>query len=184
MYNVHNYAMSSAELHRAQRIDIARVFVGGLLRHVQPNFRRPAGASQTTEMEHFIRERNSGGKIHGEKTRGDHRSPIVDQEPIPPDLGQNGLRLWTRVQSEYRVSDVGGVELLTQACRALDRAEKCRIQIDAEGETIMTKGGLRDHPLLKHELHARSFVARTLSRLGIDSEPVRSRPGRPGMWSG
>jgi hypothetical protein len=111
-------------------------------------------------------------------------SPVVDQEPIPPDLGPNGTRLWTRVQSEYRVSDCGGVELLTQACRALDRAERCRAQIDSEGETIMGRGGLRDHPLLRHELAARAFVARTLTRLGIDSEPVRSRPGRPPMWSG
>ena len=84
--------------------------------------------------------------------------PVVDQEPIPPDLGPNGTRLWTRVQNEYRVCDVGGVELLTQACRALDRAERCRKQIDEEGETIVTKGGLRDHPLLKHELAARAFV--------------------------
>jgi hypothetical protein len=111
-------------------------------------------------------------------------SSVVDQEPTPTDLGPDGTRLWDRVQREYRVNDCGGVELLTQACRALDRAERCRAQIDTEGETIMTKGGLRDHPLLRHELAARAFVARTLSRLGIDSEPVRTRPGRPTMWSG
>jgi hypothetical protein len=109
-------------------------------------------------------------------------SPVVDEEPTPSDLGAKGTRLWVRVQSEYRVVDCGGVELLTQACRALDRAERCRAQIDEEGETIATKGGMREHPLLKHELAARAFLARTLSRLGIDSEPVRSRPGRPSMY--
>jgi hypothetical protein len=48
-----------------------------------------------------------------------------------------------------------------------------------DGEVIRTKTGFRDHPLLKHELGARNFVCRTLSRLGLNVEPVRG-PGRPG----
>jgi hypothetical protein len=38
--------------------------------------------------------------------------------------------------------------------------------------------GPRDHPLLKHELAARSFVVRTLQRLGLNMEAVKPT-GRP-----
>jgi hypothetical protein len=41
------------------------------------------------------------------------------------------------------------------------------------------KGVVRDHPALKHEIANRSFVVRTLTRLGLNVEPVRG-PGRPG----
>jgi hypothetical protein len=45
---------------------------------------------------------------------------------------------------------------------------------------IKGKNGLRrDHPLLKHELSARSFVVRSLHRLGLDIEPTRDGSGRP-----
>ena len=43
--------------------------------------------------------------------------------PAPPrNLGPPGLALWNRIQAEYRISDSGGVELLSLACQALDRA--------------------------------------------------------------
>jgi hypothetical protein len=68
--------------------------------------------------------------------------------------------------------------LLTLACQSLDRAESCRAEIDRDGEIIRSKTGTKEHPLLKHELAARAFVARTLHRLGLDVEPVRPI-GRP-----
>ena len=43
--------------------------------------------------------------------------------------------------------------------------------------------GIRDHPALKHELANRSFVGKTLVRLGLDVEPVRGI-GRPGHGLG
>lgn len=99
--------------------------------------------------------------------------------PTPPrTLGQHGLALWKAVQAEYAVEDAGGVELLAQACAALDRAEDCREQIDRDGSVTRTKAGLRDHPLLKHELANRAFVTRAIGRLGLDVEAVRS-VGRP-----
>ena len=106
-------------------------------------------------------------------------APDPDSVPTPSDLGEHGRHLWEAVQREYRLIDVGGIALLVQACRALDRAESCRTRINAEGETIKTKHGLREHPLLKHELANRSFVARSISRLGLDVEPLRTMAGRP-----
>src|SRR5262245_31981807 len=98
-------------------------------------------------------------------------------------LGVNGMGLWTRIQQEFRVEDAAGVEMLTLACEALDRASTCRTQIDADGEVIRGKGGaVREHPALRHELSNRSFVVRTLARLGLDTEPLRAvgRPPRGG----
>src|SRR5215213_9760611 len=94
--------------------------------------------------------------------------PIVPIEPVgsggpapPRRLGVAGAALWHSVTAEYTIEDAGGVELLTLACQSLDRAEALREQIDADGEITRSKSGLKDHPGLKHELGARSFVART-----------------------
>ena len=93
-------------------------------------------------------------------------------------------RFGTKVQSEYRIEDCGGVEMLMQACLALDRADALAARIDADGETIVTKRGLKAHPCLKDELAARAFVVRTLQRLGLNLEPVRPTVGRPGVGRG
>jgi hypothetical protein len=96
----------------------------------------------------------------------------------PQTLGKVGLFLWNRITSAHDISDEGGREMLAQCCAAADRAEALRTQIDQDGETIQTRTGRKDHPLLRHELAARSFVVKTLARLGLNVEPVRG-PGRP-----
>jgi len=100
--------------------------------------------------------------------------------PIAPPrkLGKAGQALWDAVQNEFRIEDCGGVELLMQACLAADRAEALAARIDKDGETIHTAMGLKAHPCLKDELAARSFICRTLQRLGITDEAIRPI-GRP-----
>lgn len=99
--------------------------------------------------------------------------------PKPPrPLGKHGQALWASVNGEYNISDAGGIELLAQACAALDMAEDLRTQIAKDGPIIRTKGGLKDHPALKHELANRAFVTRCIARLGLDVEAV-GRIGRP-----
>jgi hypothetical protein len=109
-------------------------------------------------------------------------SAATDQRP-PRKLGQHGTKLWKAVTSAYHIEDVGGIELLAQACAAADRAESLAARIDEDGETIKGKNGLRAHPCLKDELAARSFVVRTLSRLGITTESVKPI-GRPSAGFG
>jgi hypothetical protein len=99
------------------------------------------------------------------------------REP-PRQLGEHGLAFWRSVQSEYAVSDTGGIELLAQAAAALDRAEECAAVIARDGLTIQGSSGIKDHPLVKHELANRAFVTRAIARLGLDVEPVQ-RVGRP-----
>jgi hypothetical protein len=98
-------------------------------------------------------------------------------------LGNHGTTLWRAIMSEYHIEDSGGIEMLTAACQQLDRAESLREQIDCDGDIIRTKAGLREHPGLKHELAARSFVVRTLARLGLDLEAVKP-VGRPPARNG
>jgi hypothetical protein len=100
--------------------------------------------------------------------------------PKPPrTLGQPGANLWSRIAEEYDISDSGGQMLLALACAALDRAESLRVQIDREGEIVEVKGSQRDNPLLRHELANRSFVAKTLTRMGLNLEAPARGIGRP-----
>jgi len=99
-------------------------------------------------------------------------------EPPRP-LGEHGKALWDTVQAEYAVVDAGGIELLAQACAALDMAEACRREIDKDGPVLRLKGGaLKDHPALKHELANRAFLTRCIARLGLDVEAIKP-VGRP-----
>jgi hypothetical protein len=105
--------------------------------------------------------------------------PSLYPVPTPPrPLGQHGRQLWNSVHAEYEVVDAGGIEMLCLACASLDRAEQLKTAIDEDGPIIRSKAGVRDNPLLKHELAARAFTVRTLQKLGLNFEPVRA-PGRP-----
>jgi hypothetical protein len=88
--------------------------------------------------------------------------------------------LWQSIQSEYQIEDAGGVALLEHACGAHDRAVSCAALIAEQGAVVATKQGPKEHPLLRHELAARSLVGRLLGKLGLDVEPVRAM-GRPGL---
>jgi hypothetical protein len=105
----------------------------------------------------------------------------------PGKLGKSGESLWNRVQTEYGITDVGGLELLYQACSAADRAEELAAQISRDGPIVRTKTGLKEHPGLRGELAARGFVCRTLGKLGITLEALKpvGRPCSGGLgWDG
>jgi hypothetical protein len=97
----------------------------------------------------------------------------------PPTLHEPGANLWRSVMREYAIRDSGGLAILEQACASVDRATECAAIIAEQGAVISTKHGLKDHPLLRHELAARALVGRLLARLNLDMEPVKS-VGRPG----
>jgi hypothetical protein len=110
--------------------------------------------------------------MHGINTLG----PVANAADPPEILGEPGMALWHAITSRYDVSDPGGRELLLQVCKSADRAAEMRAVIDRDGLTVDTKGGLREHPLLKHELACQAFTTRTLNRLlAAPKRPV----GRP-----
>jgi terminase small subunit-like protein len=97
----------------------------------------------------------------------------------PRNVGAPGQQLWNSIMSQFDIHDAAGVEMLTQACEMLSRAEAFRIQIEDEGAMIKTSTGTKAHPLLTAELNARNFVVRTLRQLGLDVQPLQQREGRP-----
>jgi hypothetical protein len=103
----------------------------------------------------------------------------ADDPPRPLDTA--GRALWDAVQTEYQIGDAAGVETLMQICLMADRAEQLAAAVAKDG--LMT--GTRGNPLLKEELQVRSFIVRSLSRLGLDLEPARpvGRPPGP-QWKG
>jgi P27 family predicted phage terminase small subunit len=114
---------------------------------------------------------------------------IVSGETVgvspPRKLEAYGTALWNRVQAEYGIADTGGIELLAQACAALDRAESLAEAIARDGPVIYTRNGApKSHPAVKDELALRAFITRTLERLGLNVESIRPGPGRPPSPSG
>jgi len=102
----------------------------------------------------------------------------VGVEPPRP-LGRHGHALWQRVQAEYGITDVGGVELLAQVCQAEDRAEQLADVVARDGHTIYTRAGVpKSHPAIRDELACRAFIVRVLERLGLNVEAIKP-PGRP-----
>jgi hypothetical protein len=97
----------------------------------------------------------------------------------PSNLSKAGADLWRTIMAEYEIGDSGGREILRQACAGADRAAECAEAIARDGPMVRTPQGLKDHPLLKHELASRAFVVRSLHRLGLDLEPTRPAAGRP-----
>jgi P27 family predicted phage terminase small subunit len=115
--------------------------------------------------------------------KSSNNGPFLDrtQLPDPPEnLKRYGRALWVKVQDQYAIADVGGAEMLGQACAAADVAEACAAKIKSEGLTVTSASGTtHDHPLLRHELAARAFVVKTLKSLGLHVEPLKRGPGRP-----
>jgi hypothetical protein len=104
----------------------------------------------------------------------------------PRPLGIYGTALWNAVLREYRIEDRGGIELLAQACAALDRAERLAEAIALDGDVIHTRTGVpKSHPAIRDELANRAFVVRTLERLGLNVETIKppGRPPQPSGWS-
>jgi hypothetical protein len=68
----------------------------------------------------------------------------------------------------------------------MDRAEECAAQVAEDGYMVSTgNGGVRDNPLLRHELSFRSFVTRTLQRIGVvECRTMVGRPPRGGLGVG
>jgi hypothetical protein len=111
-------------------------------------------------------------------------TPSARPSDPPETLGQAGSGLWRRVTRAYRIDDVGGQQLLFEACAAADRVAALRARIDQDGEILTVHGVPREHPGLRAELGGRAFIVKTLRALGLDVEPTRPTAGRPGGGTG
>ena len=96
----------------------------------------------------------------------------------PRPLGEHGQRLWQGDSQEYDISDVGGREMLAQACAALDRAEACATIIAEQGGWSNEQRTARSPAAEGTSLAAAASPCARWQRLGLDVEPI-GRVGRP-----
>jgi hypothetical protein len=106
--------------------------------------------------------------------------PVPDLGQSPPEgLGEQGKRLWLRINRDFRIDDAGLEAILEAACQATDLAAACAERIELDGLMVPTKDGLRDNPLIRQRIAALALSARLLVRLGCLDQPPRP-VGRPG----
>ena len=144
--------------------------------------------SGSTTCEGCIANPQKRAKIPSQmaKTPANPSFSVIPPRSIEPPrpLGAHGKRLWEEIQREYAIVDTGGVEVLAQLCAALDRAEQLAEAIGRDGALIPSgkdgAGPLKAHPGCREELACRSFVVRSLERLGLNVPVTPARgPGRP-----
>src|SRR5262245_21950011 len=107
------------------------------------------------------------------------------QVPDPPrPLGPAGLALWQAIQTDYSITDQGGIAMLLVGCQAFDRAERLRAQIDADGEVIrLRNGSVRAHPAIRDEVACRAQVMRAIEKLGLNYEAIKPVGRPPGSFN-
>jgi hypothetical protein len=109
--------------------------------------------------------------------------PATGPKPLRP-LESAGQSLWNDLTAEYSFDDRAGLEILQQICTAVDQIEALNVEIARDGVTTQNGArGMREHPALRPLVALKSFVVRSLGKLGIGLEPVRS-VGRPGLGTG
>ena len=104
--------------------------------------------------------------------------------PPPRELGVHGQKLWDRVQAEYRITDIGGIEVLAQICAAVDTLETLATIVRAEGAVIQTSSTRKTHPAIREQTQLRAFVVRSLQTLGLGVEALKPASGRPARGFG
>jgi hypothetical protein len=109
--------------------------------------------------------------------------PDADPTSAPAGLGKEGRGLWQRIQKDYQITDIGGVEVLRSICEVADTIAELKVIIGRDGAMIKMRGVLKEHPALAASLRHRAFLVRGLQKLGIALEPLRTNPGRPPGFS-
>jgi hypothetical protein len=98
-------------------------------------------------------------------------------------LGKGGKALWRAVLSENRqLRKASQREVLEMACRARDRADELRQQIDERGVVVPCGDGgnsVKANPLLNLEAIAQNQVTKFLRQLHVLDDERDRRMGRP-----
>lgn len=86
------------------------------------------------------------------------------------ELSGRAARVWREVQAGWSL-DPASLELLRCAVEALQRADECARQVNAEGSTFRDRWGqVRPHPAALLERDHRGQAARHLQALGVSLE--------------
>jgi P27 family predicted phage terminase small subunit len=100
----------------------------------------------------------------------------------PKHLSREAKKIWTELQSDYQITDPGGLAILQTAMESFDRVRECQGIIAQEGMQTQDRfQQWKAHPLLCVERDARAQMLAGLKMLNLDIEPLRDGPGRPGI---
>ena len=104
------------------------------------------------------------------------------------ELGEHGLDLWTAVQSDYLIEDSAGIEVLMEACAALDRANPSRRKSRRTGRPFQApraRGSIPVSPgrtevglLLSAALRASGYCTNQSSRSAAPADRIARRNPR------
>jgi phage terminase small subunit len=91
----------------------------------------------------------------------------------PPGLSAEGKRLWKAILRDWGITDAAHLEVLHVGLLSRDRAERCRVAIDRDGEAVRDRfGQVKVNPLLSAERDARSGFLAAIKVLGLDPSEV------------
>lgn len=94
---------------------------------------------------------------------------MTTKPKAPESLSKASQALWLSILKDWSINDAGHLQVLLEGLHALDRAERCRQQINAEGETTLDRfGQSKPHPLLSAERDSRSQFLTAFKALGLD----------------
>ncbi len=94
----------------------------------------------------------------------------MTKPPKPPSgLSPDGKRLWKAILQDWEITDAAHLEVLHVGLQSLDRASKCPVLIDQEGEIVKDRfGQSKPHPLLSAERDSRSSFYQAIKVLGLN----------------
>ena len=88
---------------------------------------------------------------------------------IPDTLTPKAREFWKRVQEEFRIEDSAGLEVLTQAGRALDRMTEAADKVFHDGMLVVDRWHQQKaHPAVKIEIDCRNSFLSCMRLLGCD----------------
>jgi len=94
--------------------------------------------------------------------------------PKPPDtLSRGSRKLWREILQTWPITDSAHLSILRVALEAKDRADRCRDQINNDGEVVVDRfAQKKPHPLLGPERDSRAQFVNAISKLGLDPSEI------------
>jgi phage terminase small subunit len=109
------------------------------------------------------------------------RESIQSRVPCPAHLEEEEQALFKEIVAEFKVDDIGSLQLLTTAMEAHQRCRLAREAVAKDGMMVPDRfGTLQPHPLLKTEASARGQYLAALRALNLEHHPSLRALRRPG----
>lgn len=102
----------------------------------------------------------------------------MSRQPKPPIapkiLSREGKTLWRRILDDWpMITDSAHLRILQSGLESLDRAERCKVQVDKMGELVQDRfGQSKVNPLCAVERDARAGFVSAIRTLGLDPREV------------